>query len=458
MTGMKILWNACFGLVLTLTFAVTASAEGGDAPSNPDLVGPYEIGFIQFVLWDESRSSVLGVRPVAVHVWYPVDPEDVDASSDEAWYPLDPVLGFVPATPSSLWETYGFDHAYAEPPASSAGPFPIVLFSPGWGAPAWSAVFMGTRLASHGFVVAIAYHWGDATWPWEPLDPLAVAALNRPVDISFMLDHLLARNGTPGDLLENAIDPDQIAAAGWSLGGYAAMVLAGGDDSVCDKFFELGLPDTPPETCVPALPDPRVQALVALDGSNQMLWFDELARIEIPTLGIGQEWSTLYANGGPDWASWQARLHAASQGHPAYRVDVRNALHGTFGSICEGARLLFDIGIIDEVFFEYLAQLYCSADIPTLEAYRLITKYSIAFLKTHLAGEPGYQHILTPGFALTTEPDIEFFVTERGNGAAQDEDWPDDFWYFMHQPGSDRAHVATNAVESLPVPHMGLRR
>jgi hypothetical protein len=39
------------------------------------------------------------------------------------------------------------------PPAD--GPFPLVMFSPGWGGPAWSAIFLGTRLASHGFVVAI---------------------------------------------------------------------------------------------------------------------------------------------------------------------------------------------------------------------------------------------------------------------------------------------------------------
>jgi hypothetical protein len=234
------------------------------------------------------------------------------------------------------------------------------------------------------------------------------------------------------------------------------MALAAGDDSVCDKFLEGGFPDTPAETCVPTLPDPRIAAIVPLDGSTQLLWFDELARIEVPTMGIGQEWSTLEAVFGPDFASWQARLHAASQGHPCYRVDVQDALHSSFSNFCEAAYVLFDKGIIDGATLDYYVGSYCSAQIPTSEAYRLITKYMIAFLKKNLAGEPGYQSVLTPGYANTTEPDIEFFATEKGNPVSNDEDWPGYYMYFMHQPGSGQAMAAKDSDELLPVTHMGL--
>jgi dienelactone hydrolase len=457
MKSFKVSCLLCVCLLMTLTVPVATFAGANEIP-DPDLMGPYEIGFTQFMLIDASRNSDLGGRPIPVYVWYPVSPEDIDESTPEAVYPLDPVLYIAPPTPSFLWENHGLDRAYQEPPASSDGPFPTVIFSPGWGASALSALFVGTRLASHGFVVAVAYHWGDAAWPWEPFDPIAVAALNRPRDMSFMLTHLLARNGTPGDLLEDAIEHDQVAASGWSLGGYAAMTMAAGDDLVCDKFFALGFPDTPLETCVPTLPDPRIKAIVPLDGSNQLLWFDELARIHVPTLGIGQEWSTLEAQLGPAMASWQARLHAGSQGRPGFRVDVRDALHPTFSNLCEGVHVLFDIGLIDEGFFDLLAEAYCSAAIPTPDAYRLITKYMIAFLKKNVAGVPGYQNILTPGFALTTEPDIEFFVTEKANPDALDEDWPDDFTYFMHQPGGGPANADKNPLQMVPVQHMGLLR
>ena len=62
------------------------------------------------------------------------------------------------------------------------------------------------------------------------------------------------------------------------------------------------------------------------------------------------------------------------------------------------------------------------------ETLRLSAEYAIAFLKTNLAGEPGYQRILTPGWALTREDNIEFFVTEPAPGSNSDE-----FRYFPHQ-------------------------
>lgn len=446
-----------FVSLLLSAYTATTSA-GAKAIPNPDLVGPYEIGFTSFMLTDASRNTDIGGRPLAVYVWYPADSEDIKVSTSEAIYPLDPISDMVPVSFSSEWEAYGFDRAYQKPSASSEGPFPMVVFSPGWGGPALSALFLGTRLASHGFVVAVVYHYGDAFWPWEPFDHLAVASMNRPLDISFMLTHLLTRNGTPGDLLHNTIQTDQVAASGWSLGGYASMALASGDDSVCDKFFQLGYYDTPPETCVPALPDPRIRAIVTLDGSTQVLWFDELARINVPTMGIGQEWSTLAAVLGPASASWQARLHAASQGHPCYRVDVRDAYHSTFSNYCEAAHIFFDKGIIDQSLLDLLIDVHCSAAIPTEVAHRLITKYMIAFLKTNLAGEPGYQNILTPGYALTQEPYIEFFVTEKRNPNANHEDWPGYYMYFIHQPGNETAKAEKAPQQLLPIPHFGLWR
>ncbi len=442
--------GVCF---FVLALSVSVGSIGPPKVPDPGEMGPYEVGFTSFLLTDASR----GDRPIPVYLWYPVDPMDITSASPEAVYPLDPVNNVVPPSFSSEWEGYGFDPAYQEPPPSSDAPFPLVVFSPGWGAHAFAHVYVGTRLASHGIAVAVVYHWGDAWWPWEPFDHLAVASMNRPRDISFMLTDLLARNVNPGNLIYGLINPNQVAASGWSLGGYAAMTLAGGDDSVCDKFFEMGFTDTPVSTCVPSTPDPRIAAIVTLDGSTQVLYFDEMARIAVPTMGIGQEWSTLYMYSGPGFASWQARLHSASQGHPCYRVDLAEAFHSSFCNICQIAYILYDKGIIDEATRDGMAGFGCGAPIPTPLAYQLTTKYMIAFLKTNLAGEPGYQPILTPGYALN-EPYIEFFVTEKRNPNSIDEDWPDHFWYQAHQPGSAHAKAAKDPDQAMPIPHMGLKR
>jgi predicted dienelactone hydrolase len=287
---------------------------------------------------------------------------------------------------------------------------------------------VGARLASHGFVVAVVTNYG------EYVDSPAMPALNRTLDIPFVITDLLARDLDADELLYGMINAEQIAMSGHSLGGYATLALAGGDALVCDKASEWG--DTfPPESCVPVPPDPRIKAIVILDGSNQMLHFSELAQITLPSMGIGQEWDTLALD--PAWTSWQARQHAAIQGNPNYRVDVAGANHGNFAHWCEWVEVVYYLGVIDE---ETYNDNKCSSEpISQNEVERLTMLYMIAFLKVNLVGDQRYQAYLTPGYALVNEPDIEFFVTEKRNPHAVDEDWPDDFLYFMHQPGSEQA-------------------
>jgi hypothetical protein len=174
-------------------------------------------------------------------------------------------------------------------------------------------------------------------------------------------------------------------------------------------------------------------------------------------MGIGEEWSTLATAMDPSWGSWQARLHAASQGHPCYRVDVASAQHTTFTSMCEFFMVMGRIGLWSQSDVDMLLQYNCTTAVPSDEVQRLAAKYMISFLKTNLVQDQGYQQILTPGYALAKGQFIEFFVTEKRNGA-QDEDWPDDFWYFMHQPGSDQARAEKNPARVLSIPRLGQGR
>jgi predicted dienelactone hydrolase len=442
-------------ILLGITCATSFAAD----PAQIAVKGPYEIGFTSFMLMDASRAgdgAQYLERPIPVYVWYPVDPSTIDGSTPEALYPLDPLYDQVPVTTSSHWELYGMDRAYHEPAPSQTGPFPLVMVSPGWGMMPWVHTSIGTRLASHGFVVAVLYHAGDQFWSWEPpFDHIALACWNRPRDVSYALTDLLARNVEPGDLFHGLIHPDRIAASGWSLGGYASMVLAAGDDSVCDVFQGddwvewFGPP--PPETCTPSLPDPRIKAIVPLDGSNQCLWFTELARVQIPAMGIGEEWDTLALD--PGWESWQARQHAAFRGHPSYRVDVWGANHQSFSDMCEGLHVMLDVGI-DTLWepgdvYDWLAWL-CEDVTPAADVHRLVNQYMIAFLTSTVLGRNDYRSMLTPGYALQ-QPLIEFFVTEKRSPNAIHDDWPDEFIYFKHQPGNQTARGPKNATAALRV-------
>lgn len=351
---------------------------------------------------------------------------------------------------STDWERYGLDPAYEGMPVAGEAPFPLVMFSPGWSNAYYSSLFASTRLASHGFVVAALGHYADGAYSWEPWPALHVALMNRPRDISFALSAILAMNGEAGGLLSGAIRADQVAAAGHSVGGYGALVLAGGDDLVCDRPVNepRGLP-IPPETCVASLPDPRIRATVTFDGSSQILWFPELARVSVPAMVIGQPWENVGA--------WHAREHAAITAQPNYRVDVSQALHPSFTTFCQNARVLGDLGALTPAqVAARLGQPWCTTALPSLEVQRLATKYAIAFLKTQLAGEQGYQHILTPGWAITSEQNIEFFVTERTNAHATEENLPcnvptcPSFGYFVNQPGSQRAQAERDPAQLTP--------
>lgn len=414
----------------TLAPAFTTATDASNKA--PKLAaGPYEVGFTTFTLHDPSRSD----RPIPVYVWYPADPTGIDASSPEAMYPLDPFHpGEFPEAPSSAFEAYGLDRAYQEP-APAAGPFPLVMFTPGWGGTAYTdGHYVGTGLAREGFVVAAVSNWGDqATFhPDEPFDHVALAIYNRPRDVSFALDALLDRNGDAEDLLFGTMNPAMIAASGWSIGGYTAMVLAGGDDEVCDLADLFPGWPVPPETCAPSYPDPRISMIIPLDGSNQLLHFQELARVDVPAMGIGEEWEVV--------GDWQARQHAAFTGHPSYRVDVFNTTHSSFSNICIGWDIMVDYGVLPPEVAAAWKSGFC--DLGTLdgaEVRRIVTKYMLAFLQD-------YQPVLTPGHALTREPNVEFFVTEKRSPNAIDEDWPDLFTYFMHQPGRARTMANPEAT------------
>ena len=410
--------------------------------------GPFAIGFTSFVLTDNSRSAPNGSsegRPIPVYVWYPVDHASVDSNTLRAEYPLDMLNMPGLISRSDEWESMGYDPTYQEPYPSGKGPFPVLLVSHGWGVPAWLMTGLATRLASHGFVVAVPYHTGDPLWfGWEPpADHYAMVLWNRPRDLSVVLTNLLERNVAGGNLLHGVIDPSKVAASGWSAGGYAAIALAGGDDTVWDygltdayAVYDGPIPESVPHT--PSLPDPRFKVIVTFDGANQELRFEELARVKVPAMGLGEEWNVVQ--------DAQARAHAAYSGHPNYRVDLTGTNHLSFSDFCNGLNIMESRGY--DPTWGSVADLrvwYCEGVLPSAESRGLITRYSLAFLKTQLLGEPRYQRMLTPGWALTQETFVEFFVTEKRNPNSIDEQWPSYFIYFPHQPGSQQFRAEKNA-------------
>lgn len=439
-------------LLVAALFAVPTSIYA-ESPA----AGPFAVGFTHLTYVDPQRAptqpgaaptdAAERGRPIALSIWYPADPGRVGPDAPRASYPVMPLDPEGETMPSAAWARFGSPPVFREPEASARGPFPLLVFSHGLGGDASEQVSLGSWLASHGIVFAATYHPGEEIDPENPLKfPFAEMLHHRPADMSFLLSRLLEKSRTPGDLLHGVVDPDRIAAGGFSMGGYTAMALAGGDDDVRE------IADLPPglkgnyswmnlsgtglaETKV--RPDPRIKALVLFSASGWVLRLRELQRIAIPSLSIGEEWDSLAAqNGGlEEAASMLARQHRGLSGGAAYRVDVLNTVHQSFTDACRILALSRD-GTLAMMPPDAAAGMYAKLCEPCTDSavvQGILARYTLAFLNAHLGGDPAYARILGPGGDQAREPQVEFFTAEDGPLEAGGSDWPDVSVYRRHR-------------------------
>jgi len=256
------------------------------------LFGPAPVGIRTLDLVDASRQDVTGTapRPLTTALYYPSTPAAV------AGVPRD------------------FDVAFPTPAyrdvARAPGRLPLVLFSPGAGGSHWQYVYLAAHLASHGFLVATIDHHGDHFL--DTRDPNSL--VNRPLDMSAVLDQLLAFDSTAGSFLEGAIDADRIGAAGHSRGGYAALAMATCPISIGD------------------FADSRFRANLSLEAAVQSFGTDApglFSTIRIPTLLLTGATTELAPVN-------QFAFDALSPGPtPMGFVRLIDALHATFSDSCE---------------------------------------------------------------------------------------------------------------------------
>ncbi len=109
-------------------------------------------------------------------------------------------------------------------PATSAGPFPLVVF--GHGFDSTPAVYsrMLQAWARAGYVVAApVFPLGNANAPGGAIESDIV---NQPADLSFVITRVLADSADDDAILSRLVDPDQIAVAGQSDGAATALATA----------------------------------------------------------------------------------------------------------------------------------------------------------------------------------------------------------------------------------------
>ncbi|MGB8474493.1 MAG: hypothetical protein WCE61_10460 [Candidatus Acidiferrum sp.] len=157
--------------------------------------GPYD--------WRGAKTHAL-----VTDIWYPADPSAVEKTQ---W------VGS-PAAPFGLAGKAAPDAPLLDAPKK----LPLILLSHGTGGSSLMMAWLGTALASHGYIAAAVNHPGN-----NALEPYTLQGFSiwweRARDLSALLDAMLA-DPTFGP----RIDSQRVGAAGFSLGGFTVIEIAGG--------------------------------------------------------------------------------------------------------------------------------------------------------------------------------------------------------------------------------------
>ena len=195
------------------------------------------------------------------------------------------------------------------PELNGSAPVPVVVLSHGLGSNREDFADVAKHFASYGFAVALPEHLGSnfdlqqAVLTGRASEVFHVSEfVDRPKDVSFLLDELERRNQTEW---QNQLDLQHVAVGGHSFGGYTALVLGGATadfahlQQSCNERILLdalnpslllqcrALEASPADQqqLSQGLTDPRVKLVVAFNPVNAGIFGPKgLSQIQVPVV------------------------------------------------------------------------------------------------------------------------------------------------------------------------------
>ncbi len=188
-------------------------------------------------------------------------------------------------------------------------PVPLIVISHGIASDRTTFAYLARHLVSHGFAVAVLEHPDTSSEAFRRFlaglegSPDATDIIQRPLDITYLLDDLQQRSQTD-PAWRNQINLQQVGVIGQSFGGYTALAAAGATidatqldadlKSRCNTQtldFNLSMllqcrgTELPLQTYT--LQDDRIKAVIAVNPVGSVLFGKQgIERIGIPTMVI----------------------------------------------------------------------------------------------------------------------------------------------------------------------------
>lgn len=180
-------------------------------------------------------------------------------------------------------------------PLADAGPFPLVVLSHGYPGNRFLMSHLGESLAARGHVVASIDH-PDSTY--DDKGHFGSTLFNRPFDQAFVHREIARLSDIDGHFLKGLADPERAGLVGYSMGGYGAVVTAGGRLTQAAVDADWSAPDgllaahRHGTLLHPELREQPFSAIIAFApwGMQRGLWDGEgLAAVQTPVLFIAGE-------------------------------------------------------------------------------------------------------------------------------------------------------------------------
>jgi predicted dienelactone hydrolase len=291
------------------TMAMAENRIDTQLPGAPELAayGDLPVGVRQLEMVNPDQINILAIdpaapkpdtmpmydRPLTVEMWYPAA-QGASGDTTLRAYLRDGT------TEVSLQGRAMRDAQAASPDAA----YPLVLISHGYPGNRFLLSHLAENIASKGYVVASIDHT-DSTYRTQAA--FGSTLVNRSLDQLFVLEEM-AKMGAEGGDFAGLYDAQNTGLIGYSMGGYGAVITAGGGVTEASVGYPwggphgtLGIHQAGSETHK-ALPDARIKTAVAFGpwGMNTGFWNAEgLAGIGIPMMFIAgsQDDVSLYENG-----------------------------------------------------------------------------------------------------------------------------------------------------------------